>query len=70
MTKRLKYQLASIISSIRWGTEIMNSKRKPIENHKTAAWANIRTMKKNSCVTIPSEDEVINAKEYVDENKK
>jgi hypothetical protein len=48
----------------------MNSKRKPIENHKTAAWANIQKIKKNSCVTIPSEDEVVSAKEYVDENKK
>ncbi len=48
----------------------MKSKRKPIENHKTAAWANIYKEKKNSHVTIPSEDEVINAKEYVDENRK
>ena len=48
----------------------MSNKRKPIENHKTAAWANIDKKKKNSCVSIPSEDEVKNAKEYVDENRK
>ncbi|WP_273702739.1 DUF3787 domain-containing protein [Thermoanaerobacter sp. A7A] len=42
----------------------------PIENHKTASWANIQNVKEKSNVPIPSENEVINAKEWVEENKK
>jgi hypothetical protein len=42
----------------------------PIENHETAAWANIEKTKPLSNVSIPNEIEVINAKEYVDENEK
>ncbi|MDK2800408.1 MAG: hypothetical protein PWP27_1670 [Clostridiales bacterium] len=43
---------------------------KPIENHSTAAWANIYKTKPVSNVTIPSELEVRNAKEWVDTNQK
>jgi hypothetical protein len=42
----------------------------PIENHESAAWANIEEQKPVSKVTIPSELEVRNAKEYVDSNQK
>ena len=42
----------------------------PVEKHETAAWAGIQTTKPVSKVTIPSEDEVEFAKEYVDENQK
>lgn len=42
----------------------------PIEKHDTASWANIEEMKPVSNVQIPNEMEVINAKEYVDENIK
>ncbi|WP_425448088.1 CDIF630_02480 family spore surface protein [Dethiothermospora halolimnae] len=42
----------------------------PIENHKTAAWANIEKIKRVSRVPIPSLLEVENAKEYVEENQK
>ncbi|NLY70607.1 MAG: DUF3787 domain-containing protein [Clostridiales bacterium] len=45
-------------------------KNKPIENHKTAAWAEIDKTKPVSNVTIPSIEEVIDAKEYVNENEK
>ncbi|SET50038.1 protein of unknown function [Natronincola peptidivorans] len=41
-----------------------------IENHKTAAWANIESIKPESRVPIPNEIEVKNAKEYVDTNQK
>ena len=41
-----------------------------IENHETAAWAHIEQVKPVSQVTMPSELEVTNAKEYVDENEK
>lgn len=43
---------------------------KPVEQHKTAAWANIENTKPVSNVSIPSEIEVSNAKEYVDTNEK
>jgi len=46
------------------------SMRKPIEKHDTAAWANIEKTKPVSNVAIPSEEEVINAKEWVDTNEK
>lgn len=41
-----------------------------IENHNTAAWANIGDTKPVSQVTIPDEIQVDNAKEYVDSNQK
>ena len=42
----------------------------PIENHDTAAWANVSKSKKESKVNIPDEIQVKNAKEYVDTNQK
>ncbi|MBR0598367.1 CDIF630_02480 family spore surface protein [Sinanaerobacter chloroacetimidivorans] len=42
----------------------------PVENHDTAAWANINAMKEVSNVPIPDEIQVNNAKEYVDTNQK
>jgi len=42
----------------------------PIEKHDTAAWANIETTKQVSKVTMPSEEQVDNAKEHVDANEK
>jgi hypothetical protein len=54
----------------------MRDKRKdynlgvPVEKHDTAAWANIEKKKSHSKVTIPSEFQVINAKDHVDENEK
>jgi len=44
--------------------------KEPIEKHDTAAWANIEDLKPESRVHLPSEEEVNNAKEYVDDNKK
>ena len=44
--------------------------REPIEKHDTAAWANIEKLKPESRVHLPSEEEVINAKEYVEDNQK
>jgi len=43
---------------------------KPVENHKTAAWANIEKTKPISNVAQPSVNQTHNAKEYVDENEK
>lgn len=42
----------------------------PVENHTTASWANMESKEPISNVSIPSETEVINAKEWVDENEK
>ncbi|NLY42967.1 MAG: DUF3787 domain-containing protein [Clostridiaceae bacterium] len=42
----------------------------PIEKHTHAAWANISKTKPVSNVSIPSEIEVRNAKEWVDSNEK
>lgn len=42
----------------------------PVEKHDTAAWANIGSKKSHSQVTVPSEEQVVNAKEHVDANKK
>ncbi|NLM74997.1 MAG: DUF3787 domain-containing protein [Clostridiaceae bacterium] len=42
----------------------------PIEQHDTAAWANVEKQKNVSNVTIPSEIQAIHAKEHVDENQK
>lgn len=47
-----------------------NNMSMPIENHKTAAWANVSNMKPVSRVPIPDYVEVKNAKEYVDSNQK
>lgn len=47
-----------------------NRPEKPIERQNTAAWANIEEMEPVSNVSIPSEMQAINAKEYVDENQK
>ncbi|PRR78831.1 hypothetical protein CLLI_14130 [Clostridium liquoris] len=46
------------------------TKKIPIEQHNTAAWANIESMKPISQVTVPSEMETFNAKEWVDSNQK
>ncbi|MEA4827223.1 CDIF630_02480 family spore surface protein [Clostridium sp. JNZ J1-5] len=42
----------------------------PIERHETAAWANISEVKPVSQVTIPSEFDVSEAKDWVEENQK
>ncbi len=42
----------------------------PIENHKTAAWWDMKDLKQKSRVFVPSELEVRNAKEWVDTNQK
>ncbi|MFU0825001.1 CDIF630_02480 family spore surface protein [Clostridium sp.] len=42
----------------------------PIECHETAAWANIKDMKPVSQVTQPSEFEIWEAKDWVEENEK
>ncbi len=42
----------------------------PVENHATAAWASTEDLKDISGVNIPDELQVMNAKEYVDENHK
>jgi len=44
--------------------------RTPVENHSTAAWASSESLKEVSKVNIPEEIQVMNAKEYVDENQK
>ena len=43
---------------------------KPVENHDTAAWANQSAFKAVSKVYLPNEEQIINAKEYVDTNQK
>jgi len=45
-------------------------KGRPIENHNNASWANIERKKNSSGVTIPSEEQVRNAKQYADDNEK
>lgn len=42
----------------------------PIEKHDTAAWANIERTRPVSRVTEPGEQQVRNAKDYVDANQK
>lgn len=42
----------------------------PIEKHDTASWANIHKKKPVSKVSVPSEFDVKNAKDYVDSNEK
>lgn len=44
--------------------------RTPVENQATAAWANWECLKDISGVNIPDISQVMNAKEYVDENQK
>jgi hypothetical protein len=44
--------------------------KKPIENHKTAAWSNIEKTNEISQSSHPSLQQAINAKEYVEENEK
>ena len=47
-----------------------NFMAKPIERHDTAAWTNHIKTKPVSKVSIPTEIDVRNAKEYVDTNQK
>ena len=42
----------------------------PIEKHDTAAWANITQQKPVSKVPVPSDFEVSNSKNWVDQNEK
>ena len=42
----------------------------PIERHETAAWANIENTKPVSNVTVPSEFQAAEAKDWVEENQK
>jgi len=42
----------------------------PIEKHDTAAWADIEKLKPVSKVSVPSEFDTKNAKDYVDANEK
>lgn len=42
----------------------------PVENNRTAAWADVKKVKKESRVPLPSAFEVENAKEWVDNNQK
>ncbi|SHG92094.1 CDIF630_02480 family spore surface protein [Tepidibacter thalassicus] len=50
---------------------IKNNPLDQIEKHDTAAWANIKESMSKSKVPIPSEQSVIEAKEWVDnENQK
>lgn len=45
-------------------------KKLPVENHNTAAWADIETSDEISNVPRPSQNQTANAKDYVDENEK
>lgn len=47
-----------------------NQQPQPIEQHTTAAWANIENLKEISNVAIPSDAEVGDAKDWVDSNQK
>lgn len=42
----------------------------PIENQSTAAWANQSQFKAVSRVNIPDDEQVENARDYVNENQK
>ncbi|HHX72448.1 MAG TPA: DUF3787 domain-containing protein [Clostridiales bacterium] len=44
--------------------------KKPIENHRTAAWSNREKMSRIAKTSRPNLDQTMNAKEYVDENQK
>ena len=52
-------------SNVRWLLE-----NRPIENNYTAAWAGINSQNKGSKVAVPSLQDVIDAKEWVDSNHK
>lgn len=43
---------------------------KPVENQKTAAWSNIEEVSEDAHTAHPSLEQVVNAKDYVDENEK
>jgi len=43
---------------------------RPTDNEGTAAWANEETKQKNTAVSIPSIDNVIDAKKWVDNGSK
>lgn len=43
---------------------------KPVENQKTAAWSNIDEISEDAHTAQPSLEQVVNAKDYVDENEK
>jgi len=45
-------------------------RNRPKENQYTAAWADIKRVKPGSQVTIPDDYQVIEAKEWVEINKK
>ncbi|WP_446897621.1 CDIF630_02480 family spore surface protein [Clostridium sp. LBM24168] len=47
-----------------------SNKKIPIENHETAAWANIKKTKPVSNVPLGDESNASNAKDWVDENEK
>jgi len=51
-------------------TDKKNENKQPIEKHNTAAWADVSTKLPVSNVTIPSETNVENAKDWVEENEK
>lgn len=42
----------------------------PIENHATAAWADKPQFKTVSKVNLPDEEQIENARDYVNENQK
>ena len=43
---------------------------RPVENQRTASWANAERTKTTSNVPVPSEFQSAGAKEYADENEK
>ena len=45
-------------------------KSRSVERHNTAAWANIEDIKEDSRVMIPCDEQVDNARDYVNENQK
>lgn len=45
-------------------------KPKPVEFHDTAAWADKEHSKQTSQVNIPGQSQIMNAKQYVDDNQK
>lgn len=46
------------------------NRKRPIESHKTAAWADTNHVKPESQVPVPSETQTKDAKSYVDQNEK
>jgi hypothetical protein len=52
------------------GAGKMSRRIMPIENHKTASWANIGRTKEISRAAMPEEFQTMDAKDYVDENEK